>query len=104
MPCKPTGGNIDVGKFEKPSLNASVCEFSIKIPIPTFDFALPTIPLPSLPIPVFSLSLTLSCSLDAPIDVSGGLDFGGGRFPCFDEDPDDAESDAGSGSREVNGV
>ena len=90
--------------FESPELNASPCEFRIKIPIPTFSLQIPAIQLPSLPIPVFSLSLAISCSLDNPIDLSGGLEWGGGRKPKFDPDPDLTEEDGGVGnSIEIGG-
>ena len=87
--------------FDKPELNANPCEFRIVLPIPTLNLVLPAIPFPPFPLPIFNLSLSLTCSLDNPIDVSGGLAFGGGRTPCFDPSPDDEEDDPrdGTGTR-----
>ena len=65
---------------------ASLCGFAL----PSFAFAigfvLPTI-FP-LPIPVFSISIGLNCSLTNPLDVSAGLSYGGGRVASSDPDPD----------------
>jgi len=102
MSCVDASAGI---AFDKPELNANPCEFKIVIPFPKLNLVLPAIPFPPFPIPIFNLSLTLTCSLDNPIDVSGGITFGGGRISCFDPDPDDDEDDieAGAGSREVGG-
>lgn len=86
MACLP--GSIDLtADFNGPSINASLCNFSIQLPrfsfglvIPPFQFP-PTIPFPTL-------AFALSCDLSKPIDVSVGLGPGGGRIACFDEDPD----------------
>ena len=86
--CSPPNANV---AFESPALNASPCNFTVKIPFPQFTLALPAIPFPPLPFPIFNLSLSLSCSLDNPIDVSGGIAFGGGRVACFDVDPDEED-------------
>lgn len=90
--------------FDKPELNANPCEFSIKIPFPSFTLNLPAIPFPPSFLLLFNLSLSLTCSLDNPIDVSGGIAFGGGRTPTFDPDPDnivDVESGGDDGTRQL---
>lgn len=87
MACELPSANVE---FEAPSLNADPCNFQFSFPRFGFGFVLPSISF-AIPFPTIKLSLELSCSLDNPIDVSGGLSFGGGRIPCFDPDPDDAE-------------
>ncbi len=73
--------------FTKPELNASPCAFSLQLPKFSIGFQLPPFAFPP-PLPGFNFSFKLSCDLKNPIDVSGGLDFGGGRFSCSDPDPD----------------
>jgi hypothetical protein len=77
--------------FTKPELNASPCNFSFKLPSFTFGFTLklPGFP-PPIPIPRFRLAL--SCDLSKPIDVSAGLDYGGGRTSNSLPSPDDDDS------------
>lgn len=77
--------------FNSPTLDANPCEFSVSLPsLPSLSISIPSISLPSL-LPTFNLSLALSCNLDKPIDVSGGLSYGGGREAEFDPDPDDSD-------------
>lgn len=77
--------------FTKPELNASPCSFSFKLPSFTFGFTLPDIPFPP-PLPIPRLKLVLSCDLKNPIDVSAGLEFGGGRVSNAPTSPDDDDS------------
>lgn len=74
--------------FEAGPPAASLCGFAL----PTFRFAfslkLPALPIPP-PIPFFSFSLSLNCDLSNPLNVSAGLNWGGGRVATFDPDPDD---------------
>lgn len=66
---------------------ADVCGLVIKIPTFSFGFVLPPIPaLPELPIPFFGFEL--SCDPRNPINVTAGLDYGGGRIPNYDPNPD----------------
>jgi hypothetical protein len=81
--CAPPGASAS---FNDPSVNASVCNFQFKLPSFAFGFVLPPIPFPpTLPFPKFGFEL--SCRLPNPINVSAGLEFGGGRIACFDVDP-----------------
>lgn len=75
--------------FDKPELNASPCEFVLKLPFPTLTISLPAFVFPPFPLPIFNFSFALSCSLDNPIAVSADLPYGGGRKALFDPDPDD---------------
>lgn len=75
--------------FDEPELNAEPCEFKFKLPSFTFGFTLPPIKFPPFEIPIPRLRLALSCDLSKPIDVSAGLEFGGGRVAEFDPSPDD---------------
>jgi hypothetical protein len=85
LPCG-LGSAGATGEFGAPSLNADICEFSLKLPSFSFGFVLPSIPFPPvLPFPKFGFEL--SCKLPNPIDISAGLEFGGGRIACFDVDP-----------------
>lgn len=87
------GGELDVGGFGTPEINTNICDFSFKIPfsfklkIPSIAFKFPSIPFPDL-------SLSISCDFSKPISLDGHLDFGGGRIPCFDPDPDKEEQAA----------
>jgi len=74
--------------FNAPSVNASLCNFSIKLPSfkVGFNFALPAF---ALPFPKFGFAL--SCDPSAPISVSAGLEFGGGKVACFDVSPDSSD-------------
>lgn len=77
--------------FSKPELNASPCNFSFKLPSFSFGFTLPPIPFPP-PLPIPRFRLAISCDLHNPIDVSAGIDFGGGRVAQSDPSPDDDDS------------
>jgi hypothetical protein len=74
---------------------ATICGFAIGIPRLKFGLSISLAGLgfpPELPIPWLSLKLT--CSLSDPVDVSGGLAFGGGRPVNSEPDPDDNENAA----------
>ncbi len=77
--------------FDKPELNASPCAFTFKLPNFSFGFNLPPIPFPP-PIPIPRFRLALSCDLSKPIDVSAGIEFGGGRASNGLPSPDDDDS------------
>lgn len=84
--CKP-GANIDFGEPGSATL-ASVC--GIDFTIPTFAVP-PAISIPFQfppPFPFPKLNFKLSCDPNDPIDISAGLENGGGRIACLDEDPD----------------
>jgi len=74
--------------FNTPAAEISgPCGLSLKIPSFSFGFTLPTLSFPpAIPIPVFGF--TLSCDPHDPIDLTAGLDYGGGRTPNHDPDPD----------------
>ena len=76
--------------FDGPTLNASPCNFQIGLPRFSFGFQLPSISFPP-PIPFPKFAFELSCSLDQPVNVSAGLEYGGGRQPAFDPDPDNED-------------
>lgn len=78
--------------FDKPELNANPCEFKLKLPSFTFGLVLPPIKFPPFDIPIPRFKLSLSCDLSNPIDVSAGLEFGGGRASNNDPSPDDDDS------------
>ena len=64
-----------------------ICGFTV----PGFTFKLlPSLPPISFPppIPTFSLSIGLNCSLSNPLNISAGLAYGGGRVSNADPDPD----------------
>lgn len=96
-PCiglSATGGSADAA-FSAPELNASICNFSFKLPSLSFGFSLPSLslvlPKISLPFIIPSFSFSLNCDLSNPIDVSAGLEYGGGRVSCFEPSPDKEE-------------
>ncbi len=79
--------------FPPDVVKAIPCGFCISLPKFSLAFFLPKFSFPPLiPIPFLGLSLTLSCDLSKPISVSAGIDFGGGRKPNHDKDPDLSES------------
>ncbi len=78
-------------KFGKPDLNASPCNFTFKLPSFTFGFNF-SFKFPPFDIPIPRFRLAISCDLSNPVDVSAGLDFGGGRLSCSDPSPDDDDS------------
>ena len=77
-------------KFGAPELNADLCRFQLKLPTFSFGFVFPNIPFPpTLPFPKFGFALT--CDPRNPIDISAGIDFGGGRLPCFLKSADSSD-------------
>lgn len=85
--CNPPSADA---AFNAPSVNASICNFQIKLPTFSFGFILPPIPIPpTIPFPKFGFAL--SCNPGDPINVSAGLAFGGGKVACFDVDPDTSD-------------
>jgi hypothetical protein len=78
--------------FSAPTINASPCNFSFKLPKFTFGFVLPPFKFPPFDIPIPHFKLAISCDLSQPLDVSAGLSFGGGRKPNGDPSPDDDNS------------
>jgi hypothetical protein len=77
--------------FTKPEINAEPCSFGFVLPSFSFSFnlVLPDFP-PPIPLPRFRLAL--SCDLSKPIDVSAGIEFGGGRVSNAPKSPDDDDS------------
>ena len=78
-------------QFTSPELNASPCSFSFKLPSFTFGFAF-SFKFPPFDLPIPRFRLAISCDLSKPIDVSAGLENGGGRLSCSDPSPDDDDS------------
>jgi hypothetical protein len=75
---------------------ATICGFAIGPP--RLKFSLSTFlalfgQLPPIP-PKFFLAFKLSCDLSDPVNVSSGLDWGAGRCPIGEPDPDDMEDAA----------
>ena len=84
--------------FGAPTTKATICGFSFPIPpILTLTFGIElSITLPNFP-PAFPLpwiKLVLSCDPNDPIDISGGIGFGGGRASNAEPDPDLMENAA----------
>ena len=83
-------GAVEFGKLGDGEVVASICGFSLKIPdiFPPISINLPSLEdlLPKLPFP--KLSFALSCDPNNPIDITAGLEFGGGRLPCQLPDQD----------------
>ncbi len=77
-------------KFGAPSVNADLCHFQIKLSSFSIGFLLPPIPFPP-PIPIPKFGFALSCDPSKPVSVNAGIDFGGGRLPCFDASPDNVD-------------
>lgn len=78
--------SLDAG-FQPGPAAADLCGF--KFP-PSFKFKFGlnlNIQFPP-PIPIPRIGIGISCDLNNPIDVSASLEFGGGRKPLFDPDPD----------------
>lgn len=87
--------SVEFGKLGESKVVASVCGFGIKIPnipIPPISIALPDILslIPKIPFPKFAFALT--CDPNNPIDITAGLEFGGGRIPCADPPSDPEET------------
>ncbi len=75
--------------FSLQTPSAALCGFVL----PSFLFAygvkIPSpLPIPP-PIPIPKLAIGLSCNLSNPLEISAGLEWGGGRTATFDPDPDD---------------
>lgn len=89
--CKP-GVDIDFGKPGDSALSASICGFNFTIPSfpfpPAFNFAFNFPP----PLPIPKLGFALTCDPKNPIDITAGLEWGGGRISCQDANPDDVEA------------
>lgn len=69
----------------------SLCGFTFPPPIFfQFGFQLPTINFPP-PLPSIFLALSINCSLTNPLNLSGGLKYGGGRDSNAPPDPDQLE-------------
>lgn len=84
LPCVAPSADAS---FNAPSLNASLCNFQLKLPSFSFGFVLPPLPFPpNIPFPKFGFAL--SCNPADPINVSAGIAYGGGKIPCLDADPD----------------
>jgi hypothetical protein len=67
---------------------ASLCGFALPSILLGLGIVLPSpLPIPP-PLPKFKLAIGLNCSLDNPLDVSAGIEFGGGRVATGDPDPD----------------
>lgn len=96
------GVHLPAGKIElglelqefKPSLE--FCGFKLALTIPGLSFKLPTINFPpQIDLFIsFDLALGINCNLENPLNVTGGVKFGGGRKPNADPDPDDEYADA----------
>ena len=84
--CLP-GASLEFGKVGDAELKADLCSFSFKLPSipfpPKFSFK---IPLFAFPFPIPKFSFQLSCDPSKPIDITAGLEFGGGRISCFEEE------------------
>lgn len=66
----------------------ALCGFALPLPGYVFGLKLPSpIPFPP-PIPKLKLAIGLNCALNNPLDVSAGVDFGGGKVANADLDPD----------------
>lgn len=81
--CLP-GASVEFGKIGDGELKASLCEFSLKLPSfpfpPAFSIKIPFPP----PFPFPKFSFALSCDPSKPIDITAGIEFGGGRQACFE--------------------
>ena len=67
---------------------ASLCGFMLPFLSIFFSITLPGLPFPIPFPPNISILIGLNCSLSNPIDISGGVSYGGGRIASFDPDPD----------------
>ena len=74
--------------FTVEEATAQVCGVSLTIPIPQINLSIPAIPFPPpLPFPIPQFSFSISCNFDNPVDVSAGLEWGGGRTSNALPDP-----------------
>ena len=75
---------------------ASLCGF--KLPTLSINLSLPPVSLPSLPfppkLPTFKLSIGINCASSNPLDISGGIAWGGGRVSNADPRADDLADQA----------
>ena len=76
--------------FDSGAVEAEGCSIKIALPTWTLGFKIPPIPFPP-PLPIPRLSLVLSCDPSKPLDVSAGVEWGGGRKSQVDKSPDDDE-------------
>lgn len=83
-------GSFDAGTTTKTI--ALPCGINISIPIPNISFTLPSLALILPALPSIGFSLKLSCDLSNPIDITGGISFGGGRKSNAPPDPDNDDS------------
>lgn len=77
--------------FGKPEINASPCNFGFKLPSFSFGFVLPPFKFPPFDIPFPKFRIAISCDLSKPLDVSAGVEWGGGRTSNHDPSPDDSD-------------
>lgn len=91
-PDDQDAASVDAGFAAGPPV-ASLCGFALPSFIPKLSIG---IPIPSInfppPLPKFSLSLGLNCDVNNPLDVAGGIGWGGGRKASFDRNPDVSEA------------
>lgn len=83
--CLP---GADIG-FGAGAVIAGPCGLSLTIPTINIDLLLPRIFANIKFPPKIAFNFALTCDLKNPIDISGGLDFGGGRISCSPPNPDD---------------
>lgn len=84
--------SIDFGGVGEGEVVASICGFDLTLPdidIPP-KFFLPSIDFPP-PFPIPKLAFSLTCDPDKPIDITAGIEFGGGRIPCYVPNEDDED-------------
>ncbi len=67
---------------------AQLCGFKLPSLQFSFGFTLPPINFPPK-LPSLQAAIGLNCDTDNPLDISAGLDWGGGRVGTQDPDPDD---------------
>lgn len=89
--CKP-GASVTFGSVGEIGLSASICGFEPKLPSIPFPpvFSLPFEFPP--PLPKLKLAWSLTCDPSKPIDITAGIEWGGGRVGCQDDDPDQQEA------------
>lgn len=67
---------------------ASLCGFTLPILSILFSINIPGLPFPIPFPPNIAILIGLNCSLSNPLNISGGVSYGGGRIASFDPDPD----------------
>lgn len=83
--CLPGAGV----SFGSGAVIAGPCGLSLTLPTINIDLLLPRILANINFPPKLAFNFSLNCNLSNPIDVSAGLDFGGGRISCSPPNPDD---------------